>query len=107
MLLKANSFPEGRPKWDVKILEYQTLKSWEDYFLPLHKALEQEARLATVRSDTFGSAHSAILVHSITPSVTEVTAGSQVKGAHASFMEQFDGQFGALSAAATRSTVVM
>ena len=35
LLLKANSFPKGRPKWDGKILEDQTLKAWEDYLLPL------------------------------------------------------------------------
>ena len=107
LLLKANSFPKGRPKWDGKILEDQTLKAWDDYFLPLHKALEREARLATVRSDTFGSAHSAILIHSITSSATAVRAGSQGEGAPASFMEKFDGHIGALSAAATKSTVVM
>ena len=29
-LLKENSFPKGRPKWDGKIPEDQTLKAWED-----------------------------------------------------------------------------
>ena len=59
------------------------------------------------RSDAFGSAHSTILIHGITPSVMAGMSGSQGKGAPASFMEQFDGHFGALSAAATGSTFVM
>ena len=40
-LLKPNLFPKGRPKWDGKIHKHQTLHAWEDYFLPLHKALKQ------------------------------------------------------------------
>ena len=28
LLLKANSFPKDHPKWDGKIPEYQTLKTW-------------------------------------------------------------------------------
>ena len=39
-LLKSNSLPKDRPKWDGKIPEYHTLQAWEDYFLPTHKALE-------------------------------------------------------------------
>ena len=57
-LLKSNLFPKDRPKWDGKIPEDQTLQAWEDYFLSLHKALEQESRPVTGRSDAFGSAHS-------------------------------------------------
>ena len=61
----------------------------------------------TGRSNAFVSAHSAILIHGITPSATAGTSGSQGDGAPASFMEQFDGHSGALSAAATGSTAVM
>ena len=107
LLFNANSFPKDRPKWDGKIPEDQTLNAWEDYFLPLHKVIEREGRLATGRGDAFGFAHSNIFIHGITPSATAVTARSQVEGAPASFMEQFDDHFGALSAAATGSTVVM
>ena len=106
-LLKAKSFPKDRPKWDGKILEEKTLKAWEDYFLHLHKALEWEARLATGRGNAFGSAHFAILIHGITTSATVGTSGRRGEVAPASFMEQFDGHFGALSTAATRSTVMM
>ena len=67
LLLQSNSFPKDRPKWDGKIPEDQTLQAWEDYFVPIHKSLEQESRLATGRSNAFGSAHSAALVHIITP----------------------------------------
>ena len=107
MLLKSNFFTKDRPKWDGKIPEDQTLQAWEDYFLPLHKYLERETRLATGRSEAFGSAHSAALIHNITPSTTAGTLGSHIAGAPASFMDQFDGHFGALSAATTGSTVVM
>ena len=87
LLLKANSSPKDRPKWDVKIPEDQTLQAWEYYFLPLHKSLKQESRLATGRSDAFGSEHSASLVHDITPSATARTPGSKIAGTPASFME--------------------
>ena len=63
--------------------------------------------MATGRSNAFGYAHSAALVHNITPSATVVTLGSHIAGAPAYFMDQFDGNFGALSAAATGITVVM
>ena len=106
-LLKSNLFPRDRPKWDGKIPEDQTLQEWEDYFLPLHKALERESRLAMGHSDAFSSAHSAALVHNISPPTTAGPQGSHTEVAPASFMEQFDGHFGALSAAATSSTVVM
>ena len=107
-LLKTNSSRKDRPKWDRKIPEDQTLQAWEYYFLPLHKDPEQELRLATGCGDAFGSAHSADLIHDITPSATAGAAGSQrAAGAPASFMEQLDGHLGALSAAATGSTVVM
>ena len=100
LLLKANSFPKDLPKWDGKISKDQTLQAWGDYFLPLHKALEQESRLVTGCSDAFGSAHSATLIHNITPSATAVKPGSKSVGTPASFMEQFYGPFEALSAAA-------
>ena len=87
--------------------EDQTLKAWEDYFLPLHKDLEQEARMATGRGDAFGYVDSDILSHGITPSAMAGTAGSQGEGSPVSFMEHFDGHFGAQSAASTGSTVVM
>ena len=60
-----------------------------------------------VRSDAFGSAHSADLVHDITPSTTTGTPGIHIVGAPASFTDQCDGHFSTLSAAATGSTVVM
>ena len=102
-----NSFPKDRPKWDGKIPKDQTLQALEDYFLPLHKALKQESRLATGRGNAFGTTHSATLIHGITPSATAGTAGSQVAGAPASFMDQLNGHFGALSTAANGSTVAM
>ena len=40
-LLKANSFPKDRPKWNNKIPKDQNLQVWEDYFLPLPKVLER------------------------------------------------------------------
>ena len=86
LLLKANLFPRDRTKWDGKIPEDQTLKAWEDDPPPLQKALEREARLATSRSDAFGSSHSAILIPGTTTSATAVTAKSQGEGAPASFM---------------------
>ena len=86
-LLKANFFPKDRPKWDGKIPEDQTLKAWEDYFLPLHKALKREARLVTGCGNAFGSTHFAILIHGITPSATAETDRSQGEGTPASFME--------------------
>ena len=100
-LLKANSFPKDRSKWDGK------LHVWEDYSLPLHKALKRESRIATGRGDVFGSTHSATLIHSITPYTTAGKSESQGAGAPASFMDHFDSHYGALSAAATGSTVVM
>ena len=100
MLLKANPPPKNRPKWDGKIPEDQILQAWEDYFLPLQKSLERELRLVTDRGDAFGSAHSATLIHNITPSATAVKPGSKSVGTPASFMEQFYGPFEALSAAA-------
>ena len=106
-LLKPNSFPKGRPKWDGKIPKHHTLHSWEDYLLPLHKVLEQESRLATGRSDIFGSTHSSALVHDISPPTTSGTPGSHISGAPASFRDQFDGHFSALSAAANGITAVM
>ena len=72
-----------------------------------YKAFKQGARLATGRGDAFGSAHSAILIHGITPSATAGTAGTQVEGAPVSFMDHFESHFSALSAAATGSTAVM
>ena len=63
--------------------------------------------MATGRGDAFGSSHSAALIHDITHSAMAGTARSQSAGAPASFMEQFYGHFGALSAASTGSTVVM
>ena len=107
MLLKPNLFTKDRPKWDGKIPEEQTLQAWDDYSLPLHKALEQASRLATDRSDAFGSAHSATLVHDISPPTASGPQESHISGAPASFTEQFYGHFGALSDAATGSTVVM
>ena len=70
LLLKANSFPKDRPKWDSNIPEDQTLQVWGDYFLPLHKALKRESRLSICRGEAFGYAHSATLIQDITPSAT-------------------------------------
>ena len=53
------------------------------------------------RSNAFGSVHSTIIIHGITPSATGGTAGIQGEGAPASFMDQFDGHFGDLSSTAT------
>ena len=58
-------------------------------------------------SNAFGSAHSAALVHNITPSSMMGTPGSQSAGAPASFVEKFYGHFGAPSVVATVSTVMM
>ena len=58
-------------------------------------------------SDAFGSAHSATLVHDITSSAMAGTPRIHIAGAPDSFMEKFDEHFGSLSAAATKSTVVM
>ena len=57
--------------------------------------------------NAFGSTHFAILIHGITPSATAETDRSQGEGTPASFMEQFDGHFGALSVAVTGIIVVM
>ena len=86
-LLKSKSFPKDRPKWDGKIPKDQTLQAWEDYFLSLHKSLERESILATGRSDVFGSAHSAALIHDISPPTTTGTPGIHITGAPYSFME--------------------
>ena len=69
LLLKSKSFPKDLPKWDGKIPEDQNLQAWEDYFHPLHKELELESILARGRS-AFGSAHSAALIHNISPPPT-------------------------------------
>ena len=63
--------------------------------------------LATSRGGAFGSAHSAIIIHGIIPSDTAETDGIQGKDPLASFMEQFDGHFGALSNAANGSTIAI
>ena len=55
----------------------------------------------------FGSAHSAALFQDISPPTKMGPLGSHIAGALASFMEHFDGHFGALSASASGSTVVM
>ena len=70
MLLKANSFPKDRATWDGKNPAEQTLKAFEDFFLPLHKGMERECRLAGVRADLFGSSTAATRGHVITPRPT-------------------------------------
>ena len=38
-LLKENSFPKDRATWDGKEPSEQTLKAFEDFFIPLHKGM--------------------------------------------------------------------
>ena len=63
--------------------------------------------MGTGCSYAFGYAHSSALVHDITPYATAGTPGIQIASAPDSFMEQFDGHFGALSATATGITIMM
>ena len=74
-LLKVNSFSKDRATWDGKDPADQTLKAFEDFFLPLHKGVERECRLAGVWADVFGSAAAAIRGHGIKPRRT-ATAGA-------------------------------
>ena len=62
-------------------------------------------RVVTGQGDVFGTASSAVQTHGTAPSSMVVTTGRQ--GAPASFMENFDGHFGALNAAATGSNTVI
>ena len=105
-LLKANSFPTDRATWDGKEPAEQTLKAFEDFFLPLHKGMERECRLAGVRADVFSSATAAICGHCITPRPTTMAGAVGSLGPDASFMSQFDAHFTALSAAAAGSNVI-
>ena len=84
----------------------QTLKAFEYFFLPLHKGMERECRLAGIRADVFGSATAAIRGHCIKPLPTTMAgvAGSLVPDA--SFMAQFDAHLTFLSAAAAGSNVM-
>ena len=92
--------------WDGKEPSEQTLKAFEDFFIPLHKGMERECRLAGVRADVFGSATAAIRGHGITPLPTSMAGAAGSLGPDASFMSQFDAHFTALSAAAAGSNVV-
>ena len=93
-------------EWDGKEPAEQTLKAFEDFFLPLHKGLERECRLAGVRADVFGSATAAIHGHGITLCSTTMAGAAGSLGPDASFMSQFDAHFTALSAAFASSNVV-
>ena len=105
-LLKANSFPKDRATWDSKEPSEQTLKASEDFFIPLHKGLERECRLAGVCADVFVSATVAIRGHGITPRPTTMAGAAGSLGPGASFMSQVDAHFTALSAVAAGSNVV-
>ena len=105
-VLKANSFPKDRVTWDGKDPDEHTLKAFEKFFLPLHKGMERECRLAGVRADVFGSAAAAIHGHVVKPRPTATSGAAGALGPDASFMAQFDAHFTALSAAATSSNVV-
>ena len=82
------------------------LKAFEEFFLPLHKGMERECRLAGVHADVFGSAAAAIRGHGIKPCPTATVGAAGALGPDASFMAQFDAHFTALSAAASGSNVV-
>ena len=105
-LLKANSFPKYRATWYGKEPSEQTLKAFEDFFIPLHKGMEHECRLAGVRTEVFGSATAVIRGHGITPRPTSMAGAAGSLGPDASFMSQFYAHFTALSAAAAGSNVV-
>ena len=105
-LLKANSFPKDRATWEGKKPAEQTLKAFEDFFLPLHKGMERKCRLAGVCADVFGSATAAIRGHGITSRPTTMAGAEGSLGPYASFMSQFDAHFTALSAAFASSNVV-
>ena len=105
-LLKANSFPKDRTTWDGKDPAEQTLRAFEEFFLPLHKGMERECRLAGVRTDVFGSTATAIRGHGIKPRPTALAGAAGALCPDASFMAQFYAHFNALSAAAAGSNVV-
>ena len=104
-LLKANSFPKIWPKWDKKLFAGQTFKSWRKCFLPLQQSLKLEMILATGQGDMFGTEASAVQTHG---AATSSMAGMSIRhGTPASFMDEIDRHFGALTAAATgRNTVI-
>ena len=79
-LLKANSLPKDRAMWDGKDPVDQTLKAFKDFFLPLHKGMERECRLAGVRADVFGSAAAAICGHGIKPCPTAMAGAAGALG---------------------------
>ena len=107
-LLKANLFPNDRPRWDGQPKTNQTWTAWKAFFEPLHKNLERETRVSR-NEDALGTAAAAQVIHGVNPDAASnpfrIDAPGLPNGAN--LAADYDAHFNNLATAATHGNKIV